>query len=173
MKQSIQTKTADEAIVCADETGAVDAASGETERLREELKAEHEDRLRLAAEYQNYRRRTQQEKAEAADAGKRELVTQLLPIMDELDLAERDAEGSAAGVAEGVRMIRRRFLDILESNGFVPFDSEGARFDPERHEAFDVVPSADGNSGVVHKELRRGYFWKDKMLRPSLVVVMQ
>jgi molecular chaperone GrpE len=68
-------------------------------------------------------------------------------------------------------VIRRRLDQVLESNGVVRFESEGEIFDPERHEAFDVVEAVGGLEGRVHKEVRAGYLWKDKLLRAALVVV--
>jgi len=148
-----------------------DTAELEVERLRGELETERDSRLRLAAEYQNYRRRTEQEKASAADEGKRELLAQLLSINDDIELALADLEESPDAVAEGVRMIHRRLLDTFEANSVVGFESAGEKFDPERHEAFDVVASGEHDAGTVHKEMRRGYFWNGRLLRPALVVV--
>ena len=153
--------------------GQGDIVDQESERLREELEIERDARLRLAAEYQNYRRRTEQEKARAADKGKGELLTELLTVVDDIDLALDRSNESPKTVVEGLGMIHRRFLDILEANGVTRFESEGEKFDPERHEAFDVVPSEVSGSGIVHRELRRGYFLKDRLLRPALVVVTQ
>ena len=143
----------------------------QAERLRDELEFERDARLRLAAEYQNYRRRTEQEKTKAADSGKLGLLTELLSLVDDLDLARERSNGSPQTIAEGVRMIRHRFLDVLEANGVTSFDSEGERFDPERHEAFDMTTEGEGESGTVAKEMRRGYFWNGNLLRPALVVV--
>ena len=146
----------------------------EVGRLREDLEAERDARLRLSAEYQNYRRRTEQEKVRAADEGKRELLTHLLSIADDGDLAEAQLDESPEAVAEGVRMIRRRVLEILGTNGVTAFESTGEQFDPERHEAFDVVTAlAEEESGIVHEEMRRGYLWNGRLLRPALVVVKQ
>lgn len=150
-----------------------DNLEAEAERLRKELEIERDARLRLAAEYQNYRRRTDLEKARAADDGKRELLTQLLSIVDDLDLAESGSDEAPKAVVEGVRMIRRRFLDLLGANGVVAFKSKGERFDPERHEAFAISATEGRNAGTVHVEMRRGYFWNDKVLRPALVIVEQ
>jgi len=151
----------------------IDIIDRESERLREELEIERDARLRLAAEYQNYRRRTEQEKARAADKGKGELLTELLTVVDDIDLALDRSNESPETVVEGLGIIYRRFLDILAANGVRAFESEGESFDPERHEAFDVVRSEVSGSGIVHKELRRGYFLNDRLLRPALVVVTQ
>jgi molecular chaperone GrpE len=94
-----------------------------------------------------------------------------MSIADDLDLALAASHKSPEAVAEGLQMIHRRFRDILKENSVIAFESEGERFDPERHEAFDVVAAGGRESGIVHQEMRRGYFWNSKLLRPALVVV--
>ena len=150
-----------------------EAAAREIESLREELALERDSRLRLAAEFDNYRRRVRREHAEAAHAGKRELLEQLISIADDLDLAIANLDGVSDAVAEVVRMTRRRNNSLLQANGVAGFDSLGQQFDPERHEAFDVAKGTETEPGTVHAELRRGYLWGDKLLRPALVTVAQ
>ena len=173
MTQNTQTRMTDESPVFVNKADSLRPIEDETEHLREELDAERDKYLRLAAEYKNYRRRTEQENAEAADKGKRELLIQLVSLADDLDLALAGLNESPEAVAEGLRMIHRRFRDILEANAVIAFESEGERFDPERHEAFAVVAAGERESGTVHEEMRRGYFWKDRLFRPALVVVEQ
>ena len=155
------------------EIGLDDQIVDEVDKLREELQAERDSRLRLGAEYQNYRRRTEQEKALYSESGKREILTQLLAIADDLDRAAEQPADARVSVIEGVAAIRRRFAQILEANGVISFNSEGEKFDPERHEAFDVASSGEVESGMVYMEMRRGYFWNGKLLRPSLVMVKE
>lgn len=151
----------------------VDDRSSEVEKLREQLASERDARLRLAAEYDNYRRRTKRESEMAAAEGKRELLEQMLIIVDELDLALANLNEVPGWVAEWVQTIHRRFHALLEANGVVGIESVGEVFDPERHEAFDVRPDTEYEAGTVHTDLRRGYFWNGKLLRPSLVIVAQ
>lgn len=148
-------------------------AQDESEDLRKELAAEREERLRLAAEFQNYRRRTSRERADAADEGKREILMQMLSIADDLELALSSGENASDPVREGMAMIHRRINQMLKSNGAVRFESVGMEFDPTRHEAFDVVNGIEGKEGLVHSEVRPGYMLNDKLLRPALVVVCQ
>ena len=145
----------------------------EVERLREELALEQDARLRLAAEYDNYRRRTKRESEKAADEGKRELLEQMLLVADELDLALANLNGEPDWVAEWVKALHRRYHALLEANGVVGIESVAQKFDPERHEAFDVRADTKYESGTVHTDLRRGYFWNGKLLRPALVIVAQ
>ena len=156
-----------------EETSSSPAAEKtELEQVREELASERDARLRLAAEYENYRRRTKRELADAGEAGKRELLEQLVSLADDFALALANADdASDQKIVEGLQLIERRLKDILEANEVVPFTSAGEFFNPELHEAFDVAPARKGKSGRIYSELRRGYFWRDKLLRPALVVV--
>jgi molecular chaperone GrpE len=172
MTQNTQTKMTDESLGFVEEVDVFDPSADEAAGyLRDELEAERDKYLRLAAEYKNYRRRTEKENAEAADKGKRDVLIQLVSLADDLDLALAGLNESSDTVAEGVRMIHRRFRGILETNTVIPFDSVGEKFDPELHEAFAVTAAAGRESGTVHEEMRRGYFWNGKLLRPAMVVV--
>lgn len=172
--QNTELKMADESSVYVDEVNLFNSAEDETARLREELKAEREKRLRLAAEFENYRRRTKREQAEAADRGKRELLVRLVSLADDFDLALANLpDDSDEKIVQGLEMIGRRLKAVLDANNVVPFESAGAHFNPELHEAFDVISGAESDSGTVHSQLRRGYLWNDKLLRPALVVVNQ
>lgn len=173
MTQNIRTKMTDETPVYIDEVEVFNPAAMEIERLREELTFEKDARLRLAAEYENYRRRTKRESAQAAEEGKRVLLEQLLALGDDLDLALANAAEAPGAVADGLRLINKRFRAMLEANDVAAFESAGEKFDPERHEAFDVASGTGNEPETVHAEIRRGYFWNDKLLRPALVVVAQ
>ena len=173
MTQCTRTKMTDESPVSVDKPDLFQPIGDETEQLREELEAERDKHLRLAAEYANYRRRTKQESAEAADEGKRALLVQLVSLADDLDLALAGLSQSPETIVEGLRMIHGRFRGILEANTVIAFESKGEKFDPERHEAFAVVAAGERESGTVHEEMRRGYFWKDRLFRPALVTVEQ
>ena len=172
-KQNTEVKTTNENTVVIDEIEIFNRDETEIERLREELSSERDAHLRLAAEFDNYRRRTKRESAQAAEEGKRELLERLVSLADDLDLALANADGSPDAVAEGLGLIHKRFHAILEANGVFPIESKGKKFDPERHEAFDIVTGAENEPDTVHAEIRRGYFWNDKLLRPALVVVAQ
>ena len=169
----IETAAAEKERHFIDEVEIFRPGGAEYERLQEELASERDARLRLAAEFDDYRRRTRMESAKAAEEGKRELLEVLVSIADDLDLALGNLAGPPEAIASGVRMIRRRFRDVLEANGVTAFDSEGEKFDPERHEAFDVVTATEGERESVQTEIRRGYLWNGRLLRPALVIVAQ
>jgi molecular chaperone GrpE len=171
--QNIEAKTTNENTVFIDEVEIFNHDETEIERLREELSSERDAHLRLAAEFDNYRRRTKRESEQTAEEGKRELLERLVSLADDLDLALANAEGAPDAVAEGLRLIHKRFHAMLEANNVVPFESKGEKFDPERHEAFDVVSGTENEPETVYTEIRRGYFWNGKLLRPALVLVAQ
>ena len=172
-EQSAETMPAHEKTSFPVEEEISPAAESELERLREELASERDLRLRLAAEFDNYRRRTRKEMAQAGEEGKRELLERLVSLADDLDLALANAGESTDAVADGLRLIHKRFNQMLEANNVAAFETKGEKFDPERHEAFDVARGTKAEPGTVHTEIRRGYFWRDKLLRPALVVVAQ
>ena len=154
-----------------EEIDIIDAGPSETEALEKELADERDARLRLAAEYDNFRRRVRGVRTESADEGKRYVLMQMLSIADDLDRAAEHSDQDPDAVAEGLNAIRNRITQMLQVNEVRKFDSEGELFDPEYHEAFDVIEGVDGKEGLVHKEVRAGYLMRDKLLRPSLVVV--
>ena len=112
MTQNTQTRAMDETLIPIDKADPDHLNAAETDDLREKLEVALDDRLRLAAEYKNYRRRTEQTNAEAADKGKQELLLQLVSLADDLDRALAGLNESPQAAAEGVRMIHRRFHDI-------------------------------------------------------------
>ena len=145
----------------------------EVAQLEEELASERERGLRMLAEFDNYRRRTRQERALAEQNGKREVLLALLDVMDDFDRALLHVGEAPDAVADGLRLIRQRFSDVLHSNGVTPFDSEGKPFDPTVHEAMTVIDSDGEESGTVYTEHRRGYFINGDLLRPARVAVLK
>ena len=151
-------------------TGGVEL---EMVRLNDELTTERERGLRLLAEFDNYRRRTRQEQVLGEQNGKREVLLALLDVMDDFDRALLHVGKAPDAVADGFRLIRERFSDVLHSNGVTPFDSEAKPFDPTVHEAMTVIDSDGEESGTVYTEHRRGYFMNGELLRPARVAVLK
>jgi len=142
-------------------------------RLEEDLTAERERHLRLLAEFNNYRRRTEEERALAEETGKREVLLALLEVMDDFDRALLHIRERSDAVADGLRLIHQRFCNVLETHGVTPFESEGEIFDPAIHEAMTVIDGNGEQSGTVYSEHRRGYLMNGKLLRPARVAVMK
>jgi molecular chaperone GrpE len=140
--------------------------SGDAERV-----AALEDRLlRLAADFDNYKKRVARERQELVTLANERLVKELLPILDDLERAlVAAAEHEEARLEEGVRLVRRELGALLERNGVKEIDTDGA-FDPNVHEALLVQPS-EADEGAVIDVVQKGYTLGDRVVRPARVVV--
>jgi molecular chaperone GrpE len=136
------------------------------------LLAERENRyLRLAADFDNFRRRKAQELADRARYGSEDAARALIPALDNLRRAVDHApEGTEPAFLEGVRMVVRQFEEALASLGVTPIEAVGARFDPALHEAIAGVETEVEHDTVLD-ELQRGYRLHDRVIRPSVVRV--
>jgi molecular chaperone GrpE len=150
-----------------------DAEPSEIQRLKEELRREHEMYLRALADFDNYRRRVERERSSAALTGKRDLILSLLEVLDGFDRAIQARDGGSSSVAEGLQAIHRNLLRLLEAQGVTAFKSLGETFNPELHEAIGWVQNDKFEPGAVVDEVRRGYRWGDELLRPARVRVAQ
>jgi molecular chaperone GrpE len=168
-----ETTLSDNGLYEVIEQEPTEVSEDEIVRLKDELATERDRSLRLLAEFDNYRRRTNEERAFAQEAGKREILLVLLDVMDDFDRALLHVGTAPDAVAKGLKLIRQRFSDVLHANGVTPFDSEGETFDPTIHEAMTMIDSDGGESGTVYAEARRGYFMNGKLLRPALVAVLK
>lgn len=159
------------------EAGTEVEAQGETdvEELREELEALNDRHLRLAAEFDNYRKRNQRDRELLATRLQADLVGSLLDVLDDLHrVAEGGDDVNADAVLEGVRLVEKKFMTVLEGAGVTPVEAEGARFDPELMEALGMVPTDDPEKdGHVADIFQRGYRLRDMLLRPARVRVYQ
>ncbi|USB34430.1 nucleotide exchange factor GrpE [Paenibacillus sp. YPG26] len=147
--------------------------SAELEQLRNEVQ-EHQQRfLRSQADFDNFRRRTQKEKEELAKYASSKLITELLPVIDNLDraLAAAQENAEAESFSKGVDMIFRQLEGILAAEGLSPMNAVGQPFNPEYHQAIMQVDSDEYEEGVVVEEVQKGYLLKDKVLRPAMVKV--
>jgi molecular chaperone GrpE len=145
----------------------------ETKQLQEELRRERDMRLRALADFDNYRKRIERERAGAAQSGKRDIVLKLLDLADNFDRAFQHAGEAPGSWVEGLQSIQRKLLALLEAQGVTSFESLGEPFDPERHEAIGTVESDRHEPGSVAEEVQRGYRWGDTVLRPARVRVAQ
>jgi molecular chaperone GrpE len=145
----------------------------EVERLKEELRREHDLYLRALADYDNYRRRIERERTTAARSGKRDIILQLLEVLDGFDRALQHLDDAPSSVSEGLQLLQRKLLGLLEAQGVTPLQSLGETFNPELHDAIGTVQSDDAEPGTVAEETQRGYRWGDDLLRPARVRVAQ
>jgi molecular chaperone GrpE len=138
--------------------------------LRREKDETWDRLLRTAAEYENYKKRSKRDVSDAAKRAEDRVVLECLPVIDNLERALAHAEEEEGALVDGVRMVYKQFLTMLEKFDIRPFDSVGEPFDPELHEAIQQIPS-DMPSGVVCHELQRGYKRTERLVRPAMVVV--
>jgi len=145
------------------------------EEARAAIKENTDKYVRMAAEMDNMRRRHRQEQADQLQYANSELITKLLPVLDNfhraLDHAPEGVEGPTEQLRSGLLMVVKQFEDILESEGVRPIEAEGQFFDPNLHQAVTAEPSEEYAEGQVIAELQRGYTLHDRVLRPSLVKV--
>jgi molecular chaperone GrpE len=155
------------------------AAPTEAERksLEEQIAQAKEDAQkylanwqRAEADFQNYKRRMEQERDETRRFASAALIINILPILDDLERALGSLDARLAGLTwfEGIALIHRKILILLDNAGVSIIEAEGQQFDPRYHEA---VMHAEGEEGKVLAEVQRGYKLYDRVLRPAMVVV--
>jgi len=144
------------------------------ERRDEGAAAEADDRLlRLAADFDNYKKRALRERHEYVAFANERLVKELLPILDDLDRALQAAsEHEEAQLEEGVRLVHRSLEQLLQREGVKEIDTSG-RFDPHVHEALLAQPVEDVESGDVVDVVQKGYTLGDRVVRPARVIVAE
>ncbi len=129
--------------------------------------------LRLAADFDNYRKRVAREQVELTRRANERLLNELLPVLDDLERAlEAAAEHEEAKLEEGVRLVHRSLLGLVERHGLSEIETEGA-FDPHVHEALLAQPGEGAEQGAVLQVLQKGYRLGDKVLRPARVIVAE
>jgi len=146
------------------------AAIAEKNRLHEEMA----DRLkRLQADFDNFRRRTRQEKEELSGIVAEEIIAKLLPVLDNFERAlSTAAKADAVSLRSGVEMIYRQLFQSLEQLGLTPVKAVGESFNPQHHEAVMRVEDAEQTDGLIVDELQKGYMVRNKVIRPSMVKVV-
>jgi molecular chaperone GrpE len=127
--------------------------------------------LRKQADFDNYRKRMERERAEFGSAATGEVLKRLLPVLDNMERALRASEGSKDPLFKGIELVHQQFLDLLKKEGVVPIEAIGSRFDPRLHEAVDVLDIPGLEADLVLEEMQKGYTYNDKLLRPALVKV--
>lgn len=145
----------------------------DSEGLQADLNRFRDLALRSQADFENYKKRSAREKEEAIKYANSSLLERLIAIVDnfELGLEAARAEGEKSPVFSGMSMVLKQLMDFLTDNGLQPIDATGQKFDPNLHEAIAHEPSDEFPEGVVVRQTRRGYRMKDRLLRPSSVVV--
>jgi len=154
-------------------TGAGNASANEQlETLARERDQFYDRLLRKTAEFDNYRRRIERERREQGDQAVRDLLLELLLVLDDFDLALAvDAGDRPNPYRKGVELIHAKLHDLLKKYGVRPIEAVGTQFDPNLHQAVSHEASPGHADGEVIEELRRGYMMGDRLLRPAMVKV--
>jgi len=130
---------------------------------------------RARAEFANYKKRVERERERIYQDAAGEIIKRYLPILDDLELAlkNRPQEGEGATWAEGIELIYRKLLSILEAEGIKPMQAEGQMFDPNLHEAVTRTASDQHERDQIVEVLQQGYLIGDRVLRPARVVIAE
>lgn len=143
----------------------IDEKEGEIKELKEYIQ-------RLAAEFDNYKKRTAKEKEKLYACSAADVIGAFLPVLDNVELALKATEGKDEGIREGVMLIQRQIQDTLSNLGVKPIESVGKTFNPDFHEAVMHVSDESYGENVVIEEFRKGYIYKDEIvIRHSVVKV--
>lgn len=162
-KENLQAKPA-----AADETAGLKEENQPVAELAE-LKERH---VRLYAEFENYKKRVNKEREELVKYGNESLLYELLPVIDNLEMAlKHSTDNNSEGLVKGVEITLREFQRTIEKFGLTPIPATGKPFDPAVHHAMSQVEKPDTEEGIVVDELRKGYMFRERVLRPSMVTV--
>jgi molecular chaperone GrpE len=142
------------------------------EALETQLEEAKKKYLYLYAEFENFRKRNQKERADLLKFGWEYVAKDLLQVVDNLDRAVEHLPKSVdTGFAEGIRMIRQQFQDTLDKHGVQAIETKGKSFDPNLHEALAMEPDAESAAGLILKEHTKGFTLHGRLLRAAKVVV--
>ncbi|MET1014372.1 MAG: nucleotide exchange factor GrpE [Paenisporosarcina sp.] len=150
-----------------------DGAPSELEMLQQQLDEETNRHLRLRADYENFKRRAQLDRESAEKYKSQGILTNLLPVLDNFERAmqvETVSEESMS-LRKGLEMVYKTLVEATEREGLQVIEAEGVTFDPNLHQAVMTETDDSKESGIVLQELQKGYKYKDRVLRPSMVKV--
>jgi len=146
--------------------------TAELEELKRKCEEYYDNWVRTTADFENYKKRVQREKEEFIEYGNETILRDFLPIIDNLERALNFMKESPnpSSIIEGVELIYKQMMSLLEKYGVRPIEALGKKFDPFYHEVVEQRLSEE-EDGVVLQEYQKGYMYKTRVLRPSLVVV--
>jgi len=147
---------------------------GVVEKLQQELEEQKDKYLRLFAEFDNFKRRSAKERIELSQTAGKEVIKDLLDVVDDSERAEKQIQASAdlAQIKEGIQLVFNKLRNVLQSKGLKPMESVHTDFDVEKHEAITEIPApTEALKGKVLDEVQKGYYLNDKIIRFAKVVV--
>lgn len=150
---------------------ALDAAKSEAEKLKADFEQLNDVKLRLAAEYDNFRKRSQREKDAIYSDATASAVTALLPVIDNVERALAAENASAEDMRKGVEMISTQAQQVFEKLGVTSYGAVGDAFDPNIHHCVGTTDAQGVESGAIALVLQKGYKLGDKVIRPAMVQV--
>ncbi|MCK5186180.1 MAG: nucleotide exchange factor GrpE [Deltaproteobacteria bacterium] len=153
--------------------GSSKALKESLDEKEEELKTLHDKLLRSQAEFENYKKRMAKETSDLMKYSNEEIIKELLHTVDNLERAIQHAKESdkSENITEGIDIILKQLFKSLERFGVSGFVSVGEKFDPNKHEAVIQVESAEHEPNTIIAESQKGYFLRERLLRPALVTV--
>lgn len=149
--------------------------TAEIEKLKTELAAKNDRLLRLQADFDNFRKRSAKERTELSSMIEQGFLKDLLPLLDNLSRASEAAEGENSDVEtlrKGIEMIKQETVAALGKHGLEPIDTKDKAFDPNFHQAVGAVQDSTKEDGMIAAEFQRGYIARGKVIRPSMVQVV-
>ena len=149
----------------------VPAEEDKTAELETQLQEKNDRILRLQADFENFRRRTAKEKEELAAVITQNLLTDLLPLLDNFERAMAVEQSDVEAFQKGVEMIFTQLREVMEKHGLENIEAEGAPFDPNIHQAVMRVENPDVEDGTITQVLQKGYQAKGRVIRPAMVQV--
>jgi molecular chaperone GrpE len=155
-----------------EEVEGLEKDQAEDEKIKSELEEMKNSKLRLQADFENYKRRVEKEKQSLISYAVEDMMCELLPVIDNFDRAlEINDTENFKGFYDGVEMIKKQLLDALKKQGLEEIEAEGKPFDPNYHNAVLQQESEEYDSETVIQVYQKGYMIKEKVIRPSMVVV--
>jgi molecular chaperone GrpE len=156
----------------ATDAEAPPTAATEISELQKQRDDLYDRLLRTSAEFDNYRKRVDRERQQANESAAANVMSELLPIVDDFERAlKADPGAGAEAYRQGLELMYKQMLEVLRRRGVRPIEALGADFDPHFHQAVSYEPADGRRDGEVVEEFRRGYMLGDRLLRPAMVKV--
>ena len=175
--EAVETEEAEDAEASEEKEEKKKGFFGKDKKDKKDEKiAELNDRLiRQIAEFDNFRKRTEKEKSQMYMVGASEVIEKLLPVVDNFErgLAAMTEEEKSTAFAQGIEMVYKQMMTVLGDMGVTPIEAAGVEFNSDFHNAVMQAPSEEYESGIVIQELQRGYMYKEKVIRYSMVMVAE
>lgn len=181
--EEVTEEAAEEAVECEEAEATEDAPKKGFFKKKDKKKdpkdekiEELNDRLiRNMAEFDNFRKRTEKEKSQMFEVGASSIIEKILPVIDDFErgMAAMSEEEKETSFAQGMEMIYKKLTTTLTDLGVTPIEAVGKEFDPTYHNAVMQAPSEEYESGTVTQEFQKGYMYKDRIVRHSMVMVAE